>query len=153
MKKTSLSKYPVFKSFETREITLLESVMVERELTQGHFLFRKGDVARECFFLLEGNVFVGLESDSGFQRLAELVEGDIFGELALLDGGGRSASCRVGPDGAKVGILGRGEFDHVFNSGQPFAYSLLDLIADRLIDRVRGAVVELGQVMESERDQ
>ncbi len=152
MKQISLKAYPFFKSFEPREIQLLESVMIDTTLDVGSFLFRKGDVARECFFLLEGNVFVGLESEGGFQVLAELVEGDIFGELALLDGGGRSASCWVGPKGARVGVLGRSEFDHVFNSGEPFAYSLLDLIADRLIDRVRGAVVELGQVMESERE-
>ena len=151
MSHISLSKYPFFKSFEPREISLLESVMTETKLEVGRFLFKKGDVARQCFFLLEGHVFVGLDSEDGFQVLAELVEGDIFGELALLDGGGRSASCRVGSKGARVGVLGRSEFEHVFNSGAPFAYSLLDLIADRLIDRVRGAVVELGQVMESER--
>ena len=69
----------------------------------------------------------------------------------MLDGGGRSASCRAGVEGVRVGVLGRTEFERVFNSGQPFAYSLLDLIAERLVDRVRGAVVEFGQVMESER--
>ena len=136
----SLSKYTFFHNFDSRELGLLESVMQEKHLASGAYLFRQGDVARECFFLLEGSVSVGLEA-----------EGDIFGELALLDGGGRSASCRAGSEGVRVGVLGRTEFDRVFNSGQPFAYSLLDLIAERLVDRVRGAVVEFGQVMESER--
>ena len=148
----SLSAYPFFDGFDGRELKLLESVMQEQHLKPGAYLFRQGDIARECFFLLQGSVAVGLENDGGgFQVLAELKEGDIFGELALLDGGGRSASCRAGVGGVCVGVLGRTEFERVFNSGQPFAYSLLDLIAERLIDRVRGAVVEFGQVMESER--
>ena len=148
----SLSKYSFFDGFESRELALLESVMKEKHLSPGAYLFRKGDIARECFFLLEGSVSVGLEAVGGeFQVLAQLKEGDIFGELALLDGGGRSASCRAGVEGVRVGVLGRTEFERVFNSGQPFAYSLLDLIAERLVDRVRGAVVEFGQVMESER--
>ena len=147
----SLRGYPFFEGFDEREVRLLESVMEERKLKANDFLFRKGDVARECYFLLAGSVSVGIESSSEFQTLAELVEGDIFGELALLDGGGRSASCRVGEQGATVVVLGRSEFEQVFNSGNPFAYSLLDLISERLIDRVRGAVVELAQVMETER--
>ena len=39
----SLSKYAFFKSFDERELTLLESVMQERNLEQGAFLFRKGE--------------------------------------------------------------------------------------------------------------
>ena len=147
----ALRDYPFFEDFDDREVRLLESVMEERTLAGSEFLFRKGDIARECYFLLSGKVYVGIESGEEFQTLAELVEGDIFGELALLDGGGRSASCRVSFEGARVAILGRSEFDQVFNSGNPFAYSLLDLISERLIDRVRGAVVELAQVMETER--
>ena len=147
----SLREYPFFQEFDPREISLLESVMVERSLAQGDYLFRKGDSARECYFLLAGVVTVGIESPSGFQQLAQLDKGDIFGELALLDGGGRSASCRVSSSHARVGILSRTDFDQVFNSGNPFAYSLLDLISERLIDRVRGAVIELAHVIDTER--
>ena len=147
----SLHEYAFFKDFDKRELTLLESVMQERNLEEGAFLFRKGDTARECYFLLEGAVSVGIEGAQGFQQLAQLETGDIFGELALLDGGGRSASCRISSPQARLGIFSRSDFDLVFNSGNPFAYSLLDLISGRLVDRVRGAVVELGQVIDSER--
>ena len=147
----SLSDYAFFQDFDSRELALLESVMSERRLEHGAFLFRKGDKARECYFLLEGTVSVGIEGAQGFQQLAQLETGEIFGELALLDGGGRSASCRISSPNARLGILSRNDFDLVFNSGNPFAYSLLDLISERLIDRVRSAVVELGQVMDAER--
>ena len=148
----SLHSYGVFKQFDKSELKLLESVMTTRKLPCDAFLFTKGEAARECYFLLEGQVTVGIESPQGFQTLATLNQGEIFGELALLDGGGRSASCKVSSSHAHVGILSRTDFDLVFNSGNPIAYSLLDLISERLIDRVRGAVVELAHVIDAERE-
>ena len=147
----SLSDNPIFEQFDERERTLLESVMKARTLSAGEYLFRGGDIARGCFFVLSGSVEIGLENDSGFQTLATQTVGDIVGELALIDGGRRSAACRGLSDDTQLAELYRDDFDLVFNAGSPFAYHLLDLISERIIDRLRGAVKELSQVIDTER--
>ena len=140
----------LFSHFDERERKVLQLVMQERNLTTGSYLFRKGDIARECYFIVSGCVEVGIDQEDGFQRFATLGANEVLGELALLDGGGRSAACRVVED-VELGVLSRSDFDRVFNSGNPFAFHLLDLIAERLIDRLRGAVQSLSSVMDTER--
>src|SRR5262245_60130574 len=58
-----------------------------KEFKQGHHVFVEGDEADGFYILLSGHLEVG--TDSRF--VGALSEGDVFGELGLLEGGAREA--------------------------------------------------------------
>ena len=61
----------------------------------GHVVVRQGDVG-DCMFAIQaGQVEVLRETDHGEVRVAVLGEGDIFGEMAILQKEVRSATVRA----------------------------------------------------------
>ncbi|MEM7506996.1 MAG: Crp/Fnr family transcriptional regulator [Pseudomonadota bacterium] len=89
---------------------LLESKLAMREFGAGEQIVSYQAVEQELCFLLEGSARVKIFSETG--RVVEyrtLHEGDMFGEVALIDGGARSASVVAETD-CRVGRLSREEF-------------------------------------------
>ena len=141
-----------FADLNEAELDVLSRVLGHRKLEGLSYVFRKGDVAQHCYFVLNGEVEVLVEgADNRPKQVASLEPGALFGEIALVDGGLRSAACRAGIGGAELAVLGREEFDRIFNAGNPFAYKLMDLIGQRVVDRVRAAAGDLLQVVLAER--
>jgi CRP-like cAMP-binding protein len=101
----------------------------------------------ELFIVQEGSVEVWSDpvvmsqtmgtSFEGTQRLANLLPGQITGELALLDGGRRSAYIRSGPDGAKVLTLERERLVALINDDPTLGNQLIWNIATTLALRLR----------------
>ncbi len=141
-----------FEGLARQEMDVLTSVLTFRRVEGLSYVFRKGDVAQHCYFVIDGEVEVLVDgADNRPKQIAVLESGALFGEIALVDGGLRSASCRAGINGAELAVLGRSEFDRIFNAGNSFAYKLMDLIGQRVVDRVRSAAGDLLQVVLSER--
>ncbi|MEE2757358.1 MAG: cyclic nucleotide-binding domain-containing protein [Myxococcota bacterium] len=140
--------------FTDRELELLASVMHVRQYVGGEHVFRKGDRASACYIVLAGGieVIVPGATDEG-NTVATLTAGRMFGEIALVDGGLRSANCRAATGGAELCLLGRNEFDQIFNANNAFAFKLLDLIGERVVENVRRAAGELLSVVLKERSQ
>ncbi|MEE2786392.1 MAG: cyclic nucleotide-binding domain-containing protein [Myxococcota bacterium] len=142
----------VFAEFDDRELSLLASVMTTRHYEPEHTIFQKGARATACYVVLTGSVEVTVEGEGQMQTtVAEMTPGKLFGEIALVDGGLRSATCQAGSDGVELAILGRTEFEQIFNAGNSFAFKLLDIVGDRVVERVRKAAGELVDVVLAER--
>ena len=76
----------------------------------GKLVFREGDEAYNAYFIEEGCVEVIISKDGDDVVVAELGAGDIFGEMALLGDGRRSASIRVKQD-AHVAVVTKNDLD------------------------------------------
>ena len=79
--------------FDQQEITLVESIVTEMRYAPGDSIVREGDVA-DCLYLLaagRASICLSLKNGARNQRLSSISPGLAFGELALLDGGTRSA--------------------------------------------------------------
>jgi CRP-like cAMP-binding protein len=62
----------------------------------------------------------------------------MFGVVACIDNGPRSASCvTTGP--ARLFRMSERDFDNLFASGHRFAYQMVDLVARQLVQHVREA--------------
>jgi CRP/FNR family cyclic AMP-dependent transcriptional regulator len=80
----------------------------------------------------EGRVKIAKSSTEGKEViLAVLGQGDFFGELALLDGGERSADAIVVED-ATVFLLGRAEFRHYLETRPRVALEMMSVLSRRL---------------------
>ena len=71
----------------------------------GTAIIRYGDEGDAAYFILSGHIIVGFPSESGeYQRLAEMLEGDFFGEIAALTGAKRTADVMAQADTTLVQV-------------------------------------------------
>jgi CRP-like cAMP-binding protein len=69
---------------------------VARKLRRNELLFAEGDESHELYVVHTGRIAIETRSPDGRESLIALMEpGDLFGELPLFDGQGRSAAARA----------------------------------------------------------
>ncbi len=70
---------------------------VQRELRRGDVLFAEGDPPDALYLVLSGRIAIAMSSevDQRESVVALMEEGDLFGEMGLLDDGPRSAMARA----------------------------------------------------------
>ena len=90
----SLAAIPFFGGLEPAALDRLAASMRSRRFRRGEVIFHIGDPGDALFVIVSGEVKISLPSETGDEAiLATLRPGDVFGELALLDGAPRSASA------------------------------------------------------------
>ena len=90
----ALRQVPFLESLEDSQIDYLVKVGKRVPLKSGELLFRKGDPGRCMYVILEGRIQIYMESSDGQAAVLRVLEAtQFFGEMALLDGGERSANA------------------------------------------------------------
>ena len=93
--KFALAQLDVFKGMSLEEYRLLETLVSPLIFDKGEIIIREGDQAKLFFVLARGSVSVQIkvptETGEKRRRVASLGPGLTFGEMALFDGGARSA--------------------------------------------------------------
>jgi glutaminase len=88
----TVAELEVAADLDASERRRLDSLLTLKRLDAGEAICRRGDRAGHVFFLACGSVSVRLyRADGTFQPLAVFVPGSVFGEMAIIDGGRRSA--------------------------------------------------------------
>jgi CRP/FNR family transcriptional regulator, cyclic AMP receptor protein len=91
-----LRRVPLFSDLDESELQRVSSVAIPRSFPKGVRVFHEGDHSDTCYIVREGDLRVTREHPDGRAiALATLGPGDIFGELAMLDGEARSASVEA----------------------------------------------------------
>lgn len=122
-----LSRIPLFAGCSDRDLEHLAHAADRIRLPEGTLLTRQGDIGREAFVILAGSAAV----DRDGERVAEIGPGDVVGELALLDGGPRSATVTATSD-IEALVLTRPAFTAVLDEIPTLAHRLLVTLARRL---------------------
>ncbi len=90
----ALANVPIFKKMSWNEIRVIEGTVHVRKYTPGETVFKQGDPGSGMYIIVHGSVGIFLEiPNEEPNKLAELHEGDFFGEIALLDESPRSAGA------------------------------------------------------------
>lgn len=85
---------PIFKDVSNNTREYISKTALYKTLEPGHILFQHGDAANSLYFILEGDLSVCLFANDGRQLgLNVVTEGNLLGEIAVLDNGPRSASA------------------------------------------------------------
>src|SRR6266478_2763989 len=98
-----------------------------KEFKQGHHVLVEGDEADGFYILLSGHLAVGTEG----RFISELSEGDVFGELGLLEGGTREANVTVVSADAEVLFMSTRSFQHLLHTVPAFAWGIWETAAGR----------------------
>lgn len=123
--KTILRKARLFEHLGEEALERLAERAIKRTYAKGRLIFHQGDEARSLFVLVEGAVKVYVTSEDGDKMLlVTLRPPDVFGEIAILDAGDRSASAEtLGP--AELLEIGRDPFLGLLESDPPIMRDLL----------------------------
>src|SRR5678810_132264 len=90
-----LSTIPIFSFLGRNEIAAVEPLFVESTHQKGEYICREGEEGDTFHIILEGELEVVVGQDETARVLSILKKGDFFGEMALLQGGKRTASVIV----------------------------------------------------------
>jgi CRP/FNR family cyclic AMP-dependent transcriptional regulator len=102
------------------------------QLRAGKPIFLKGDPGHSMMAVLSGTVKIMATSSEGQEIVLNMIsEGGLFGELALLDGGERSADASAVTD-CQLLCIERREFEHYLRRNIDVALKLLVIMAQRL---------------------
>lgn len=101
-------------------------------MKKGDVLLRQGDAGESLIILLDGTLWVSMVSSNGREIILDYAEaGSVLGEIALLDGGERTASVTALGEG-KYLRLGARAFRDVLERHPSMAWRLLREMARRL---------------------
>jgi CRP-like cAMP-binding protein len=90
----SLAAIPFFSGLDPAALESVAASMRARRFRRGEVIFHLGDPGDALFVIVSGDVKISLPSETGDEAiLATLRPGEVFGELALLDGAPRSATA------------------------------------------------------------
>src|SRR5687767_8787920 len=127
-----LRKVPLFAELSGEELDQIGSVAIPRAYPKGVRVFHEGDHSDACYIVRSGDLRVTREhSDGRAIALATLGPGDIFGELAMLDGQARSASVETLSD-AELLALPSADYRRLLAEHSQISVKLIAALTRRL---------------------
>src|SRR5580765_1333176 len=89
-----LRSVPLFSSLDSKSTAELGEYLTIHDYPRAATIFRNGDPGDAMYLIDVGKVRISItDADGAVVTLAELGPGDFFGEMAMLDGQGRSANA------------------------------------------------------------
>jgi len=108
-----LSRTLLFQHLPAADLELLAGAMKPEEHKRGNFVVREGEPGDCLYVILSGRLEVRRDYAPGrSEPVAELGEGEIFGEIALLQGGLRTRSIRARERSVLL-ALGKADFERL----------------------------------------
>ena len=131
-KSAVLARHAFFEGVSAGIVDRLAMHAREVRYAAGQAVFRKGDEGQGLFAVLSGAVKLSVPSLDGRELVLRMVgAGEIFGEVALLDGGPRTADATAA-EPCHLLCLDRRGFLAVLKEEPTLAIKLLALLSDRL---------------------
>jgi CRP/FNR family cyclic AMP-dependent transcriptional regulator len=127
-----LAKVPLFSGLPAAELARLGSLLRAHRYARGEVIFLEGDDGVALCLIAEGRVRIQLTGADGREVVINVYgPGEIFGELALLDGEPRSADA-IAQDDVRVYWLQQDDFAAFLDSHPRAAMTMLASLSRRL---------------------
>jgi CRP/FNR family cyclic AMP-dependent transcriptional regulator len=97
----------------------------------GELIFREGDESRDAYWILSGKVEISIETPQGRSVLTTLEEGEIFGEMGMIDDLPRAASARA-LTATEVDVVNERDFHYEVLRDEARLLPYLDMLFERL---------------------
>jgi CRP/FNR family cyclic AMP-dependent transcriptional regulator len=122
-----LAGVPIFEELSSKELKAIAAASKEVTHRQGAVLAREGDSGVGFFLILDGEVSVALRG----RPVRSMRPGDFFGEISLLDGGPRTATCTAQTEVTTLGLT-PWTFKRLIEQNPAIASKMLKVMAQRL---------------------
>lgn len=148
-----LSQSPLYDDLSGSDIDTLERIMMVRDYPDGHQFFGEGSRAESVYLLMSGEVSVSARGHGsrGATEIKRMQPGALFGLVALIGHGKRSAGCRAaGP--VTAASLPRSAFELLFESNSPLPQHFRLVVARQLARDTRSLLNEVRHEIFSEAE-
>ncbi len=122
-----LKRIQLFSRLNNRELLRLGELADEIDLPSGRVLMREGERGEEAFVIVTGSA----EIERDGRVFATRSTGEILGEIALVDGGPRTATVRLVEDSRLI-VLGRKQFHALMDEFPDVRLRVLETLAQRV---------------------
>jgi len=135
-----LSETSLLRGLSAAQLTHMRQLMRAQELAAGTLLFREGDPGDGLYVLTQGSISIVGGGEGSRQRFVSYSPGAMLGELAMLDGGSRTADAVADCDSV-VYTLSRERYQSLAQTDPVLGERLSRNIALNLSERLRSATV------------
>lgn len=122
-----LRRVALFAGLSKKELERVAAVGSEVDVVAGKVIMEQGHSGADAYVVLKGTFVVRRNG----RKVAALTSGDIFGELALLDAGPRSATVECTEAGSVL-VLSRSQFAAVLDEIPVLSIKLMAAMAGRI---------------------
>jgi len=127
-----LRNHPLFGELPADALERLGSYMTRKTVARGTTIFTKGDPGTGLMGVLSGTVKISVLSADGREVVLNVIHpGEIFGEIALLDGRPRTADATAMTD-CELAVIDRREFVPFLRSQPDVVLKFIDILCLRL---------------------
>jgi CRP/FNR family cyclic AMP-dependent transcriptional regulator len=127
-----LRKHPIFCDLDADAFEQLCRYAKPATLRRGATIFSKGDPGNSLIAVISGTVKISISSPDGRNAILNLIgPGEIFGEVAVLDGQARTADA-IANTNCEIYVLDRREFLPFVKSQPALAMKFIELLCTRL---------------------
>lgn len=127
---------PLFDGLDAAERADVVRILEVKRLRAGEQVFKEADPGDAWYVISEGTARVLKDSERGPREIARLTRGEMFGEMAILDGSPRSATVEAETD-ITLFRFRRSRFEDLLDQGSLGAYKLVVAMARVLAQRQR----------------
>ena len=129
---TLFSETTLFAKLDDDALKAIVAAGQDLELRRGDVLFRENEVPDELFVVGSGRSAIANKSIDGRESMVALMEeGDLFGEMGLFDGRGRSAEARA-LEASVVTAVPYGPVRAVYEDDPTLLWRVVDMLTGRL---------------------
>jgi len=116
---------------QTRAVMVNQTVINRKFYPQGTLIFSEGDFGDSLYVIQKGTVEIFCDGDKAKNVLGRIGRGEIFGEMALVDGQPRMASAMTVIDTEVMVVPGTVFRDHL-KSCTPFMRGVINILVRNL---------------------
>lgn len=132
MTQPDLARIPLFARLSPAEHEKLGALLVRRKFAANTAVFFQDDPSDALYVVLAGSAKVFRTSEDGKDHILSMLRpGDVFGELAMIEGRPRSATVQASED-AEMLFLARRDFEAFAREHPQVLWGLLQALCERL---------------------
>ena len=138
--RTILEEVELFDGLTPEELDSVALICNEQTYSKGDTVTAQGESGDELYVVCDGFVEVlrtGGVPEQAPRSVVHLGEGQIFGEMALVDRGPRSATVKAASDSTKVLIIRQDEFAQLCDQNHHLGFVVMRNIAADLSFKLR----------------
>lgn len=127
-----LKANPFFAGLETGALDAIAGLCASRSLAAGETLFCKGDEGDALYAVRRGRIRIATGNEEGRRLTLNIMgPGDVFGEVALLDGRSRTADA-IASEATELLMVHRRDFLALLETKPLVALRIIELLCERI---------------------
>lgn len=135
--KNILQDVELFNGLTSVELVEISQICHEKKFKSDDTIAFQGEKGDDMYIITEGFVQVSIRQGARERIIVNLGAGQIFGEMALVDKGPRSATVKAISDPAVVQIIHANDFDQICTQNNHIGYVVMRNLASDISFKLR----------------